>query len=377
MTKKNVIMESAQYNCVIIECENDTYIPFRILGCDAEQGEFCIYEQDEMCPQRTCWLGEREYTRLLIEWDGDVELTARAVRIQQKAPLRIHEYVIVSEGLLNKPFFVSDKTTDLILIASLRCDEKGELYLLDEDLFVRCLAYIRANLPQRNIRLWDCLGIGQADGCFATKEVRQTLIQGVLAHLEKYSLDGLDIDWEYPGTNDAWNEFSDLLVELKAALAPADRLLSCALAPWGCYFTDEAVRALDCVNGMIYDLFDAQGCHQSFRCYSNAIEFFRKKGYPDEAICAGIGFYGRPADKSAVWKGYSYFYKKYGDDLDPNCNLLEGVWFNGRTMCMDKTALALMEGIGGIMIWHHNTDIDFDNPMSLLRGCCEVMDSVK
>ena len=128
---------------------------------------------------------------------------------------------------------------------------------------------------------------------------------------------------------------------------------------------------------MIYDIFDEKGCHESFQDFVKAIRFFREKGYTAPSIFAGIGFYGRPADKSAVWIEYADFYENYGETLNPNQNLLENVWFNGKTMCMDKTALALLEGIGGLMVWHHNSDIAFDHSLSLLGSCCHVMDAAR
>jgi hypothetical protein len=71
---------------------------------------------------------------------------------------------------------------------------------------------------------WGARGFS---GAAATKETRAVFIQSAQAIIEKYGLDGIDLDWEYP-VNGAWglvasqpadrDNFTALLKELRAAV---------------------------------------------------------------------------------------------------------------------------------------------------------------
>src|SRR5271170_5162380 len=51
------------------------------------------------------------------------------------------------------------------------------------------------------------LGSGNFSDMALTKESRQVFIQSVIQFIEQYQLDGLDVDWEYPGMIGAGNKF--------------------------------------------------------------------------------------------------------------------------------------------------------------------------
>lgn len=65
----------------------------------------------------------------------------------------------------------------------------------------------------------------------ASQENRTIFIQSVLKFLEDYKFDGLDLDWEYPGTLPTDKEgFGNLLRELRTAFTDKNYLLSVAVA---------------------------------------------------------------------------------------------------------------------------------------------------
>ena len=61
-------------------------------------------------------------------------------------------------------------------------------------------------------------------------ESRQILIQSMTDFCQEHDLAGVDIDWEFPA-EDQWDEFSELIVELSAALSKDSRSLSLAFYP--------------------------------------------------------------------------------------------------------------------------------------------------
>lgn len=64
----------------------------------------------------------------------------------------------------------------------------------------------------------------------ADPKLRQKMINGVLAFLDKYEFDGFDLDWEYPdqrgGEEEDIQNFITLLQEFKQAFAPNKYILS-------------------------------------------------------------------------------------------------------------------------------------------------------
>jgi chitinase len=81
----------------------------------------------------------------------------------------------------------------------------------------------------------------------------QTLVDNVAAMEKQYQYDGIDIDWEYPGS-DADRHF---LVEMMSAFRASnpDYVLSADVAPWGGpgYNLQKLALSLDYINIMMYD----------------------------------------------------------------------------------------------------------------------------
>jgi chitinase len=155
-----------------------------------------------------------------------------------------------------------------------------------------------------------------------TKESRTRFIQSALAFIERHRLDGLDIDWEYPGLPGAGNthrpedkeNFTLLLKECRSALDAADEskhyLLTIAAAASSDFLEktnmQEASQYLDMVNLMTYDFAgewdDAVRHHANLypseyyelgNSVSETVSRFIKVGVPAEKMVVGVPFYGR------------------------------------------------------------------------------------
>lgn len=99
-------------------------------------------------------------------------------------------------------------------------------------------------------------------------EKRRRFVASVVDFQRKYKLDGLDIDWEYPGLPGIGNphipedkeNFTLLMAELREALNRLDQpqLLTFAAAGWERFFDhielEEVMRHVDYMNLMTYDL---------------------------------------------------------------------------------------------------------------------------
>jgi chitinase len=161
-----------------------------------------------------------------------------------------------------------------------------------------------------------------------TKTSRGKFIESAVAFLKQHELDGIDLDWEYPGLPGAGNthrpadrkNFTLLLAELRKALNVTQKqsgrkyLLTIAAGASSSFLEHtemgKAQKHLDYVNLMTYDFFVEAGGksgHHS-NLYPSAfnpeapsgaasVSAFLRAGVPAKKLVLGVPFYGRG------WKG--------------------------------------------------------------------------
>jgi chitinase len=164
---------------------------------------------------------------------------------------------------------------------------------------------------------------GFSDMAF-TRESRQTFINSAVDFLSKYNLDGIDIDWEYPGLPGYGNphrpedkqNFTFLLRELREQLDLLGKehnkkyVLSIAAAATDDYLehieTDKFHLHLDYINLMSYDYAGewesvtghhtnlyVSGLRPAGISTAKVVTAYLNAGIPKEKIVLGAAFYGR------------------------------------------------------------------------------------
>lgn len=215
------------------------------------------------------------------------------------------------------------RALDVINIAFGRVEKDAVVWNLENA--KERLTYLHEVNPQIRIVLsvggWGADGFSQAA---STQEGRETFARTSAALLESCGLDGIDIDWEYPGmslagiassSHDGEN-FILLLAELSKALKAVkpDALVTIA-AGGDAYYPrhidmKKAAEYLDYVQLMTYDLQGgfqkATGHHSAVYfsrnnlydvCVDKAVRCFMEAGVPAEKLIVGIPFYSR------MWTG--------------------------------------------------------------------------
>jgi chitinase len=183
-------------------------------------------------------------------------------------------------------------------------------------------------LKQRNPSLTVLVSVGgwEWSGNFSdvalTKASRDVFIASVTNYIERHQLDGLDIDWEYPGQAGSTNHFRRedkqnftlLLKELRTSFRQQQRklhrplYLTIAAGASSSYLAhtemDKVQRYIDTVNLMAYDYYEPGGQTGNHAplftdpddpkkiSADRSVHEFEKTGVPAEKIVLGVPFYG-------------------------------------------------------------------------------------
>lgn len=298
---------------------------------------------------------------------------------------------------------------DVINIAFGRIEENAVVWETEDG-----AAAIR-QLKQQNpdIRILLSIGGWGAEGfsdVAAGEESRNSIAESAMEVMEKYGLDGIDIDWEYPGFSvagirsraDDGINFIRLLSCIRERMDKSGRDYMLTIAAGGdTYFTrqvdmKEASRYLDYVQLMTYDLQGGfqkvTGHHTSLymgrgnlidTCVDKAVQIFGEAGVPAKKLIIGVAYYSR------MWKGVSSGWNgigmeaqtvgTYGPDYGElvnhyiNQNGYRRYWdeeakapylYNGETFISydDKESIACKidylkeHQLGGIMFWEYKCD---------------------
>lgn len=213
----------------------------------------------------------------------------------------------------------------------------------------------------------------------AMDDNRDAFIANLISYANKFGFDGIDIDYEFPVSKYDYAVFDSFLISLKERMleemnVKEKALLSCAFGTRDINYSKEAFASLDFINVMTYDIADQDGYHSSFwGCGPQASVYYESLGVEREKINLGIPFYGTQIH--ALMEQYGYgdltdydYYKNIYYCPGYTYGIPTPVYFNSPAMVRDKTAYALLSGMGGIMVWHTTADIEYENEFSLWRA---------
>lgn len=232
--------------------------------------------------------------------------------------------------------------------------------------------------------------------------------------VRQYELDGIDIDWEYPGMKGEDNvfrpedkeNFTLMLKALRDQLnglkqqTGKDYLVTTALPGFDAIFTHtdmaQAQQYLSYINIMSYDHYTggplaghhtnlyASGKVENEQSGDRAVKLYRKAGIPVEKMVLGIAFYGRAwqlqnADPKAHPRtiakverggGYTFIkdslltnpaYKRHWDRRAKtpylyNANLKRFVSYDDEESVKAKCRYVQKHGLAGVMFWEYFSD---------------------
>ena len=208
--------------------------------------------------------------------------------------------------------------------------------------------------------------------------------------VERFGLDGIDIDWEYPTSDMAGissspedrENFNLLMRDLRALLGPY-KLLTLASSAYAEYIDfHSCMRYLDFVNVMAYDMADAPKHHSPLYSSDNtkgssegAVKAHIEAGVPVSQLVLGVPFYGRGGEvmKSRDYKDIvaeGEFVEMWDETAmvpylaDKDGNLVLG-FDNPRSLTM-KCKFIKENGLRGCMYWDYAGDNESGNLQKVL-----------
>lgn len=263
----------------------------------------------------------------------------------------------------------------------------------DEASFQEALNQLKQGRGNKPVRI--LLGIAHCAGELSrvtqNPTLRKQLVRSILDAVKKYELDGVDIDWEYPGSAADWRGFEALVAELKPGLfrLGGGKMISSAMSN---YKFPEAVnhyglrleelkgahQQLDMLNTMTYDAASTDG-HSPFWLHHQSKDFAtRYAGLPPCKINIGMPCYTNEhhLDGRVTWKqnGYSWLVNSHLKDLQNNDVFREnGMLYSYNSLkTIRAKAKDLKKGGYGVMIWGYDTDVPFTNTYSFARTLASV-----
>ena len=294
------------------------------------------------------------------------------------------EYVQSESSLYPEDF---DIVTDVILFECASFNSNGEV-ICNEPILSNALTNIRKAIGNRDVNITLNLlgprGITDSDVWEEQMEAQSVehnkaftsgvLEDNIIAVLEKYNFDGVHFDYEYPLSLNAWYYYNNFLVSLDKKLG--DYTLGVAGNDWNIKFSPAAIKAIDTLEVMLYDMIDEEGRHATYEDTVKAVQKIGIYGVPFEKVNVGLAFYSRPTDMSAYWYGYNGCYEGIDENGWYHCDDTDkDFWFNTPDVIKAKTEYAIQNGFGGVMIWHYNCDLPSTNEDSLLRAIDTAIDN--
>ena len=246
------------------------------------------------------------------------------------------------------------------------------------------------------------LGSGNFSDMALTKESRQIFIQSVIQFIEQYQLDGLDVDWEYPGMIGAGNKFRPedkqnytlVLAELRKQFDLEEKklhrqlFLTIATGASAEFLEhtemDKVQKYVDTVNLMAYDYYEPgsdpiTGNHAPLFTDpldpkkisgDRSVHDYEQAGVPAAKIVLGVPFYGHvwgqvPDTNHGLFqpgKPVPNAYAGYG-------NISSGMLQNGYTRYWDASA-----SVPYLYNAAQRIFVSYEDPESLGLKCKYVLD---
>lgn len=226
----------------------------------------------------------------------------------------------------------------------------------------------------------------------ATAAVRTSFINQIMNLVRAYGLDGVDVDWEFPRTDDGTDiTYTALMKQFSDSCHMGSKYYLTAAITAGKYAgaIRDAIKSelwqgnyVDWFNIMSYDDFSTTLPYKQHCDYSLATTsinyWINTRGLPAAKAVLGIAGYGRPSGitQTGTVLSYNDILLQGANPQSDSAIVTAGcftnytIYFNGIATVKKKAMLA-KQSANGIMIWEKSHDAHDNN--SLLKAVCDTI----
>jgi GH18 family chitinase len=202
-------------------------------------------------------------------------------------------------------------------------------------------------------------------------QTRKVFIDSMVAFVNNYGLDGVDIDWEFPDDSIEADHHAALMAELDTAMHSRGKLLTAAVAANNWFGRWIRTSVFSNVDFMVLMAYDGSIASTAFSHAESSLDYWSGRGLPQSKTILGVQFYGN--DGNDHQKAYREIVRN--DANAPYTDSSNGWHYNGLATMKQKTGLALQRA-SGMGIWHIAQDTTLAS-ISLLQAIHDVMNASK
>ena len=340
--------------------------------------------------------GASRTVKQVPEKETDIE-EKQVPKVEDKAPSKV---LIGYVQDFRDPNMIDYEKLTHVIFSFAHPTKEGE-FMLTGDQALQNLRTIVSNGKKNNTKVmlavggWFHMNGGESYDYFkaaiANPDSRIKLADELASFADRENLDGIDIDFEHPHSEEDAQYLAAFAKELSDRLHPRGKELSIAV-----YAKIHAVtltetnfvkyepsmfQNVDHVNIMAYDGQWDDGYHAANLSpfpYTEAIvnywsSFFEQNQFPKEKLVLGVPFYAQPEDPNVKQVSFAAITNQNPDDAAGDTIAMNGTtyYYNGSETMKKKTTLALDHGFGGMMLWE--AGLDAQGPISLTGTIAKVL----
>jgi len=260
---------------------------------------------------------------------------------------------------------------DQLIYKLIRVKANGELDLLPSTL-TDVKRLVRDKQGYNQVKL--LIGIGGAKKnsehfsvMAANPVARSHFVRNITDFCQKYQLDGVDIDWEYPESHLDQENALLLFQQLQQAFNQKGLFLTAAITytPEQVQFAKQVEPYVDQINLMVYE--PIKGLTTFQQQIDFAVTLIGKEALSNEKLVVGLPFYGKNISTGNTMAYNKIMKAKKVAPFDSN---------NLNYMSVDEvkknTLMMKDKGYSGVMFWELGFDTPLNSTTSLLRSINSV-----
>ena len=182
---------------------------------------------------------------------------------------------------------------------------------------------------------------------------RAQLIANISNLVISYGFDGVAVDWECDNQDITAAQLTTFYQELRSALGSTK--IICTAENYGKVVFETAIlNYIDWIGLMIYDVGDPVNnipWYGTYTQFQTEIQRWIGAGFPANRLVAGISFAARLGIAASGWYSYATV-----SGSDPNANINNNYYYNGKALVDQKCKYAVGLGLGGIFTYASSFD---------------------